>query len=219
MTCDGYVDGEWYGHQGVQVLAWPALERCVPLDAEACNELRAVFHMLGEQTKEFAATSQRAFQAIAGDFAGVTLDQPKFWPFPTGKAPEKQPEPEKPSPELLAKIDAWVARQPSKEPEPEKVMPPPLVFAMEYEQPKAPEVRFSTHVHISGGPVDAARLEKIKGALRSCCDEGWRPHSASAPQPSEPQVRSRSAADKSPLNGVLTEQTGRYCGLGFNGEE
>jgi hypothetical protein len=158
MTCDGYIDGEWYGHQGVQVLAWPALENCVTLDAEACNELRAVFHMLGEQVD-------------------LTLGEPlKPWPFPTGKAPEKQPEP-----------------------------------------PKAPEV--TMRFHISAPPMDAATLAQIKASLRSCRLEGRQPQQASATQPSEPQVRSRSAAAKSPLNGLLTEQSGRYCGLGFNGEE
>lgn len=94
-----------------------------------------------------------------------------------------------------------------------------LVYAMDYEPPKAQEVRYSTHVHISAGPVDAATLEKIKGVLRTCCDEGWRPHSASAALPSEPQVRSRSAAAKSPPSGLLTEQSGRYCGLGYCDEE
>jgi hypothetical protein len=173
---DGYVDGEWYAHQGVQVIEWPALENCVTIDAEACNELRAVFHMLGEQVgglrphvAEFAATSQRAFNAIAGDFASVTrMDEPKPWPFPTGRAPEKQPGP-----------------------------PPPLVLR---------DFCFGGYI------FDQMQKPTIFDKLRQA-------KAASVTQPSEPQVRSRSAAAKSPLNGLLTEQSGRYCGLGFNGED
>jgi hypothetical protein len=119
MTIDGYVDGEWYGHQGVQVIEWPPLENLLTIDAEACNELRAVFHMLGERVgclsphvAEFAATSQRAFDAIAGDFASVTLtEEPKPWQFPTGKAPEKQPEPEKEMPPPLAASNGLLIEQ------------------------------------------------------------------------------------------------------------
>jgi hypothetical protein len=80
MTIDGYIDGEWYGHQGLTVIEWPPLENCLSIDADACEELRAVFHLLGED------------QAV--DF--TLLDEPKPWPFPTGKAPEKEPEPPKP---------------------------------------------------------------------------------------------------------------------------
>jgi hypothetical protein len=80
MTIDGYIDGEWYGHQGLTVIEWPPLENCLSIDADACEELKAVFHLLG------------ADQAV--DF--TLLDEPKPWPFPTGvPPPEKKPEPEK----------------------------------------------------------------------------------------------------------------------------
>jgi hypothetical protein len=194
MTCDGYVDGEWYGHQGVQVLEWPALENLLTIDAEACNELRAVFHMLGEQ--KLTVNDARA---KAGLPAMVESDLPVL--------AEKRPEPPPPlvlrdlsMPELLAKIDSWVARQPSKEPEP----PPPLVWP-------------------NGARLYAQVLTPTRESKRAKFDNvlnfGGQPQAESATQPSEPQVRSRSAAAKSPLNGVLTEQSGRYCGLGFCDEE
>jgi hypothetical protein len=129
---DGYVDGEWYGHQGVQVIEWPPLENCLTIDAEACKELRAVFHMLGEQVD-------------------LTLGEPKPLVWPNGArlygqgrvevGPCKWVSEKKPAPELIAKIDAWVARMsveepkpwpfptgkaPEKQPEPEKETPPPL---------------------------------------------------------------------------------------------
>jgi hypothetical protein len=65
----------------------------VTIDAEACNELRAVFHLLGESMD-------------------LTLGEPlKPWPFPTGKAPEKQPEPEKEMPPPLAASNGLLTEQ------------------------------------------------------------------------------------------------------------
>jgi hypothetical protein len=199
---DGYVDGEWYAHQGVQVIEWPALENCVTIDAEACNELRAVFHMLGEQVPN-AEEIVRA--SLEKDMAKTALDVER-------DVVMKLIGEQKPAPELLAKIDAWVARQPSKEPESEKVMPPPLVV---------------TNYFKVSGPTDRRTQEQLAASVAG---DWWAKHmravnairqaqTESATQPTEPQVRSRSAAAKSPMNGLFTEQSGRYCGLGYCDEE
>jgi hypothetical protein len=161
---DGYVDGEWYAHQGVQVIEWPALENCVTIDAEACNELRAVFHMLGEP---MAVPRSTVLANMVAAIQREHVEEPKPWPFPTGKAPEKQPAPE----------------------------------------PKSDWQERFLHYRLS----DYRRGEFLR--------EWQKAHEASATQPSEPQVRSRSETAKSPLNGLLTEQSGRYCGLGFCDEE
>jgi hypothetical protein len=177
---DGYVDGEWYGHQGVQVIEWPPLENCLTIDAEACNELRAVFHMLGEQAVPAPAAVERVWK-----------DGKLVWPNGA------------------------------------------RVYGVDYEPPKALEVPAS--IHIRAWSMDADDMEKYGGwrgsdvshpTRESCRDKfnnvlnfGAQPQAESATQPSEPQVRSRSEPAKSPLNGLLTEQSGRYCGLGFNGEE
>jgi hypothetical protein len=195
ITSEGYVDGEWYAHQGVTI------------DAEACNELRAVFQMLGEQ--KLTVNDARA---KAGLPAMVESDLPVL--------AEKRPEPPPPlvsrhlsMPELLAKIDAWVARQPSKEPQ--KCIN--VCDAAQAGEPCFPEcapekrpddVLFDFNMHI----FDEMQKPTIFDKMRQAQTE-------SATQPSEPQVRSRSAAAKSPLNGVLTEQSGRYCGLGYCDED
>jgi hypothetical protein len=119
-----------------------------------------------------------------------------------------------------------VARQQAKQPEP----PPPLVI--------------TNHFTISG-PTDRLTQQQIAAAVGAAARR-WKPELCRLPNgwmPSdsvdrktkadckakfdntvfyplgEPQVRSRSAAAKSPLNGSLTEQSGRYCGLGFCDEE
>jgi hypothetical protein len=73
MTIDGYIDGEWYGHQGLTVIEWPPLENCLSIDADACEELKAVFHLLG------------ADQAV--DF---TLIDPQPWTWPRASAIKTQ---------------------------------------------------------------------------------------------------------------------------------
>jgi hypothetical protein len=282
MTCDGYVDGEWYAHQGLQVTEWPPLENCLTIDAEACNELRAVFHMLGEavpNAEEIVRASLEKDMAktaldVERDVVMKLIGEQKPWPFPTGKAPEKQPEPEKPAPELLAKIDAWVARQPESA-NPTTMPPPGMRFTESHTGAMAPVDGF---VQIDGQPYVARHVAAVFGARF----RDWQAQQASATQPtephrievelrgggmppdrratvapgstyfaavskrrghgggwdrhvytdsgqktqdgcaiwtSEPQVRSRSAAAKSPLNGLLTEQSGRYCGLGYCDEE
>jgi hypothetical protein len=74
MTCDGYVDGEWYEHQGA-----------VPRSTVLANMVAAI---------------QREH-----------VEEPKPWPFPTGKAPEKQPEPEKEMPPPLAASNGLLIEQ------------------------------------------------------------------------------------------------------------
>jgi hypothetical protein len=109
---DGYVDGEWYEHQGVQVLEWPALENCVTIDAEACKELRAVFHLLGEvPEKQTESPAPDLLAKIDAWVARMSVEEPKPWPFPTGKAPDKQPEPEKEMPPPLAASNGLLTEQ------------------------------------------------------------------------------------------------------------
>jgi hypothetical protein len=115
ITSEGYVDGEWYAHQGVQVLEWPALENCLTIDAEACNELRAVFHLLGEQVDLTLGEPQKPAPELLSKIdawvARMSVEEPKPWPFPTGQAPKKEPEPEKEMPPPLAASNGLLTEQ------------------------------------------------------------------------------------------------------------
>jgi hypothetical protein len=217
MPSDGYVDGEWYAHQGVQVTEWTALENLVTIDAEACNELRSVFHMLGEQY---------TYEAKDAEVILMVLPEPKPWPFPTGRAPEKQPEPPPPlvwpngarlyGQPMLSYVGALSYRQAqqasaTQPSEPERV-------EVELRGGGMPPDRRVT-INVGCKAIDVAKLGVGGFGRVRYPDSGQKAQDGCAIWTCEPQVRSRSAAAKSPLNGLLTEQSGRYCGLGFCDEE
>jgi hypothetical protein len=275
MTCDGYVDGEWYGHQGVQVIEWPPLENLLTIDAEAWPKYTYDFHIgAGVSLDEVVAAVERIKGWAKSAYASAERETDSFgrrfiehgahcyanaaWEIEavlraaqepdrvvmsehamtTWRAPEKQPVDPQPSPakagQMEHRIDygtddaaefemvrgtlqdaelrateiarspgvlaVWVdglrfvlcEEEPEKQPEP----PPPLVLR----EPM-------TYESIVQDIVQQLICDPLKAEI------------ARFVETLEPQVRSRSEPAKSPLNGLLTEQTGRYAGLGFNGEE
>jgi hypothetical protein len=111
------------------------------------EELHAALQMTAVSMREEMLRNWKPPKATA---------EPPPWPFPTGKPPEKQPEPE-----------------------------------------NRPAMRIRW-----GGPIQerAAWAAAIRAGLS---------------QPSDTQVRSRSAAAKSPLDGLLKVAGNRYTGLGW----
>jgi hypothetical protein len=103
-TIDGYIDGEWYGHQGGYI-GWPPAADVLTIDMDACEQLRAVFHLLGDtQALDFTLLDEPKPwvqprmaddyfvepKPVEAGYIGWRID-PLPWPFPSGKLPEPNP--------------------------------------------------------------------------------------------------------------------------------